>query len=152
MTGECPPHGGVRGKTWSRTTPCQFVSNRVAPRCIILSGGLRSDPRLEWSSSSREGRVQLHGRKPLLELHMSPPQIFLLYALTSRQDLAGLRDAYAFHSPPSKVSHPGGDVSDCLTGGYGLANQKICPRVSLFPIKGQHVAHHAYQYTRGRHD
>ena len=44
------------------------------------------------------------------------------------------------HSPPSKVSHPGGDVSDCLTGGDGLSDQKTCPRVSLFPIKGQHVA------------
>ena len=37
----------------------------------------------------------------------------------------------------------GGDVSDCLTGGDGLADQKTCPRVSLFPIKGQHVARHA---------
>ena len=74
---------------------------------------------------------------------MSLPQIFLLYPLTSRQDLTGIRDAYAFHSPPSKVSHPGGDISDCLTGSDSLADQKTCPRVSLFPIKGQHVACHA---------
>ena len=143
MTGECSPHRGVWGETWSRTTPCQSVLNRVAPRCIILSGGLQSNPRLEWSSSRREGRVQLHGGKLLLELPTSSPQILLLDPLTSCQDLTGLRDAYAFHSPPSKVSHPGGDVSYRLTGGYGLADQKTCPRVSLFPIKGQHVSRHA---------
>ena len=143
VTGECPSHGGVRGKTRSRTTPCQSASNRVAPRHIILLGGLRSDPRLEWLSSSGEGRVHLHGRKPLLELPTSLPQTFLLYPLTSRQDLTCLRDAYAFHSPPSIVSHLGGDISYHLTGIYGLADQKTCPRVSLFPIKGQHVAHHA---------
>ena len=74
---------------------------------------------------------------------MSSPQIFLLYPLTSHQDLTGLGDAYAFYSPPSKVSHPGGDISDGLTGGDGLADQKTCPRVSLFPIKDQHVARHA---------
>ena len=45
---------------------------------------------------------------------MSLPQTFLLYPLTSRQDLTRLRDAYAFHSPPSEVSHPGGDISDAL--------------------------------------
>ena len=74
---------------------------------------------------------------------MSSPQIFLFYPLTSHQDLTGLRDAYAFHSPPNKVSHAGGDISDCLTGGDSLADQKTCPRVSLFPIKSQHVARHA---------
>ena len=74
---------------------------------------------------------------------MSLPQTFLLYPLTSHQDLTHLRDAYAFHSPCSKVSHPGGDNSYCLTGGYGLVNQQAGPRVSLFPIKGQHVARHA---------
>ena len=74
---------------------------------------------------------------------MGSPQTFLLYPLTSRQDLTHLRDAYTFHSPPSEVSHPGGDISNGLTGGDGLTNQKACPRVSLFPIKGQHVACHA---------
>ena len=38
VTGECPSHGGVRGKTRSRTTPCQSASNREAPRHIILLG------------------------------------------------------------------------------------------------------------------
>ena len=74
---------------------------------------------------------------------MSPSQTFLLYPLTSHQNLTCLGDAYAFHSPPSKVSHPGGDVSYRLTGGYGLVDQKTGPRVCLFPIKGQHVARHA---------
>ena len=74
---------------------------------------------------------------------MSSPQTFLLYPLTSRQDLTRLGDAYAFHSPRSKVSHPGGDISYHLTGGYGLVDQQTGPRVSLFPIKGQHVACHA---------
>ena len=142
MTGECPSHGGVRGKTRSRATPCQSTSNRVAPRCIILSGGLWSDPGLEWLSSSGEGRVHLHGGKLLLELPTSLPQTFLLYPLTSHQDLTHLGDAYAFHSPRSKVSHPGGDISYRLTGGYGLVDQKTSPRVCLSPKNGQHVAHH----------
>ena len=38
MTRKCPSHGGVRGKTQSRTAPRQFTSNRGAPRCIILMG------------------------------------------------------------------------------------------------------------------
>ena len=143
MTGECPSQGGVRGKTQSRTTPCQSTSNRVATRRIILLGRLRSNPRLEWLSSSGEGRVHLHGGKPLLELPTSSPQTFLLYPLTSCQDLTRLGGAYAFHSPRSKVSHPGGDISYCLTGSYGLVMQKTGPRVCLFPIKGQHVTCHA---------
>ena len=142
MTGECPSHGGVRGKTRSRTTPCQSMSNRVAPRHIILSVLLQSNLRLEWLSGSGESRIYLHGGKPLLELPTSSPQTFLLYPLTSHQDLTHLGDAYASHSSPSKVSHPGGDVSYRLTGSYGLVDQKTGPRVSLFPIKGQHVAHH----------
>ena len=74
---------------------------------------------------------------------MSSPQIFLLYPLTSHQDLASLRDAYALHSPPSKVSHPGGNVHDCFTGCDGLTKKKACSRVGLLSIKGQHVASHA---------
>ena len=74
---------------------------------------------------------------------MSSPQAFFLYPLTSRQDLTHLGDAYAFHSPSSKVSHPGGDISYCLTGSYGLIEQKTGPRVSFFPLKGQHVTRHA---------
>ena len=73
---------------------------------------------------------------------MSLPQAFLLYRLTSCQNLTHLGDAYAFHSPHSKVSHPGGHISYHLTGGYGLIDQKTGPRVCLFPIKGQHVARH----------
>ena len=38
VTGKCPSPGRVRGKTWSRTAPHQSTSNRVASRCIILSG------------------------------------------------------------------------------------------------------------------
>ena len=143
MTGECPSHGGVRGKTQSRTTPCRSMLNRVAPRHIILSGGLWSDPGLEWLSGSGEDRIHLHGGKLLLELPMSSPQTFLLYLLTSCQNLTRLGDAYAFHSSHSKVSHPGGDISYRLTGGYGLVDQKTGPRVCLFPIKGQHVTRHA---------
>ena len=74
---------------------------------------------------------------------MSLPQTFLLYPLTSRQDLTRLGGAYAFHSPRSKVSHPGGDIGYRLTGGYGLVEQKTSPRVCLFSIKGQHVTRHA---------
>ena len=77
---------------------------RAGLGCLILSGRLWSGPGLEWSSSSREGRVELHRGKPVLEFPMSSPQIFLLYSLTSGQDLASLGDAYAPHSPPSKVS------------------------------------------------
>ena len=69
----------------------------------------------------------------MLEFPTSSPQIFLLYPLTSRQDLAGLRDAYASHSQPSKVSHPGGDVCDCFAGSDGLADQKTYSRIGLFP-------------------
>ena len=36
VTGKCPSPGRVRGKTQSRTAPCQSMSNREAPRCIIL--------------------------------------------------------------------------------------------------------------------
>ena len=70
---------------------------------------------------------------------MSLPQTFLLYPLTSHQDLTCFGGAYAFHSPRSIVSHPGGDISYRLTGGYGLVEQEAGPRVCLFPIKGQHV-------------
>ena len=111
------------------------MSNRVGSECIILSGRLRSGPGLEWSSSSREGRVQLHRGKPVLEFPVSSPKIFLLYSLTSHQDLTSLRDAYAPHSPPSKVSHPGGNVRDCFTGCNGLAEKKANSRVCLLSIK-----------------
>ena len=142
MTGKCPSQGRVRGKTWSRMAPSQSTSNRGAPRRIVLSGRLRSDPGLEWLSSGREGRVHLQGGKPLLKLPMSLPQTFLFYPFTSRQDLTHLRGAYAFYSPCSKVSHPGGDIGYHLAGGYGLVEQKPGPRVRLFPIKGQHVTSH----------
>ena len=96
---------------------------------------MQSGPRLEWLSSSREGRVQLHRGKPVLEFLVSSPQIFLLYPLTSHQDLTSLGDAYAPHSPPSKVSHPGGNVHNCFTGCDGLAEEKACSRVGLLSIK-----------------
>ena len=98
---------------------------------------------LKWLGGGGEGRVHLQGRKPLLGLPTSSPQTFLLYPLTSCQDLTRFGDAYAFNPPCSKVSHPGGDISYCLTGGYGLVEQKTGLRVSLFPIKGQHVTRHA---------
>ena len=120
MTGKCPSQGRVRGKTRSRTAPSQSTSNWGAPRCIILSGRRRSDLGLEWLSSGREGRVHLQGGKPLLKLPTSSPQTFFFYPLTSHQDLTCLRGAYAFYSPCSKVSHPGGDIGYCLAGGYGL--------------------------------
>ena len=142
MTRKCPSHGRVRGKTQSRTAPHQSTLNRGAPRCIILLGQLWSDLRLKRLSNGGEGRVHLQGGKPLLKLPMSSPQTFLFYSLTSCQDLTHLRGAYAFHPPCSKVSHPGGDISYCLTGGYGLVEQKTGPRVHLFPIKGQHVTRH----------
>ena len=78
---------------------------------------------------------------------MSSPQAFLLYPLTSHQDLTHLGDAYAFYSPCSKVSHPSGDIGYRLTGGYGLVEQKTSPRICLFPIKGQHVTRHAQVHT-----
>ena len=142
MTRKCPSQGRLRRKTQSGTAPRQSTSNRGAPRCIVLSGQLRSDPRLKRLSSGREGRVHLQGGKPLLKLPMSSPQTFLFYPLSSCQDLTHLRGAYAFYSPHSKVSHPGGDISYHLTGGYGLVEQKTSPRVCLFPIKGQHVTSH----------
>ena len=142
MTRKYPSQGRVRGKTQSRTAPRQSILNRGAPRCIILSRQLWSDPRLKWLSSGREGRVHLQGGKPLLKLPTSSPQTFLFYSLTSHQDLTRLGGAYAFYSPCSKVSHPGGDISYHLTGGYGLVKQKTGPRVCLFPIKGQHVTSH----------
>ena len=143
MTWEWPSHRWISSKTQSRTTPCQSMLNRVGSGCIILSGWLRSGLRLEWSSSSREGWVQLHRGKPVLEFPESSPQIFLLYSLTSHQDLTSLGDDYAPHSSPSKVSHPGGNVHDCFTSCDGLAKKKTCSRVCLLSIKGQHVASHA---------
>ena len=68
----------------------------------------------------------------------SSPQIFLLQPLTSHQDLASLGDAYASHSPPSKVSHPVGNIRDCFTGCDGLTVKEACSR--LLSIKGQHMA------------
>ena len=38
MAGKCPSQGRTRGKTQSRTAPCQSMSNRGSPRCIVLSG------------------------------------------------------------------------------------------------------------------
>ena len=71
------------------------MSNRVGSGCLVLLGRLWSGLGLEWSSSSREGRVELHSGKPVLEFPASPPQISLLYSLTSHQGLTSLRDAYA---------------------------------------------------------
>ena len=143
MTRKCPSQGRVRGKTQSRTAPSQSTSNRGAPRRIVLSGQLRSDPGLKWLSSGGEGRVHLQGRKLLLKLPTSSPLTFLFYPLTSHQDLTRLGGAYAFHSPRSKVSHLSGDISYRLTGGYGLVKQKTGPGICLFPIKGQHMTCHA---------
>ena len=143
MTRKCPSQGRVRGKTRSGTAPSQSTSNRGAPRRIVLSGRLRSDSGLEWLGRGGEGRAYLQGGKPLLELPTSSPQTFLLNPLTSRQDLTRLGDAYAFYSPRSIVSRPGGDISYRLTGSYGLVEQEAGPGVCLFPIKGQHVPRHA---------
>ena len=142
MTRKGPSQGRVRSKTRSGTAPGQTTSNRGAPRHVVFSGRLRSNPGLKQLSSGRESRVHLQGRKPLLKLPTSPPQTFLLYPLTPHQDLTHFRGANAFHPPRSKVSHPSGDISYCLTGGYGLVEQKTGPRVHLFPIKGQHVTSH----------
>ena len=142
MTRKCSSQGRVRSKTWDRTAPGQPTLNRGAPRHVVFPGRLQSDPGLEWLSRGREGKAYLQGRKPLLELIMSMPQIFLLYPLTPRQDLSHFRGANALHSPRSKVSHPSGDISYRLTGGYGLVEQKTSPRVCLFPIKGQHMISH----------
>ena len=142
MAGKCPSQGRARGKTQSRTTPGQSMSNRGSPGCIILSGRLWSDPGLKRLSSGGEGRVHLQGRKPLLELPTSPPQTFLFYPLTSRQDLSRFSGANALDSPCSKVSHPSGDISYHLTGGDGLVEQKTGPGIHLFPIKGQHMTSH----------
>ena len=142
MTRKCSSWGRVRSKTRDWTAPSQSTSNRGAPRNVVFSGRLQSDPGLEWLGRGREGRAYLQGGKPLLELIMSTPQIFLLYPLTPHQDLSHFRSANALHSPCSKVSHPSGDISYCLTGGYGLVEQKTGPRVRLFPIKGQHMTSH----------
>ena len=117
--------------------------SRVGLGHIILSGWQQSGLGLKWSSSSRERRVQLHRGKLVLELPASSPQIFLLYPLTSHQDLASLGDTYTSHSPPSKVSHPGGNICDCFTGCDGLTVKEACSRVGLLSIKGQHMASHA---------
>ena len=142
MTRKCPSQGRVRSKTRSRTAPGQPTSNRGAPRCIVFSGLLQSDPVLEWLGHGGEGRAYLQGGKPLLELPTSTPQTFLLYPLTPRQELTHFRGANALHSPRSKVSHPSGDISYHLTGGYGLVEQEAGPGVCLFPIEGQHVTSH----------
>ena len=142
MTRKCPSQGRVRSKTWSGTAPSQPTSNREAPRHVIFSGQLRSNPGLEWLGHDGEGRAYLQGRKPLLELPASPPQTFLLYPLTPCQELTRFRGANALDSPRSKVSHPSGDISYRLTGGYGLVEQEAGPGVCLFPIEGQHVTSH----------
>ena len=133
MTRKCPSQGKVRGKTHSGIAPGQHMSNRGAPRHVVFLAQLRSDPGLEWLSHGGEGRAYLQGRKPLLELPMSPAQTFLLYPLTSCQDLTHFREANALHSPHSKVSHPSGDISYRLTGGDGLVKQKTGPGVYFFP-------------------
>ena len=133
MTRKCPSQGRVRSKTRSQTAPGQPTSNRGAPRHVVFSGRLQSDPGLEWLSRGREGRAYLHGGKPLLELITSTPQIFLLYPLTPRQDLSRFRGANALHSPRSKVSHPSGDISYRLTGGDGLVEQKTGLGFVFFP-------------------
>ena len=155
MTGKCPSQGRVRSKTRSRTAPGQSMSNRGAPRHLVLVGQLRSDPGLERLSSGGEGRIHLQGGKLLLELPTSSPQTFLFYPLTSNQDLTRFRDANAFHPPRSKVSHPSGDIRYRLTGSYGLVKQKTGPRVRFFfhkrPTCDQpHLG--TYQYTQGRLD
>ena len=142
MTRKCPSQGRVRSKTQSGTAPGQPTSNRGAPRCVVFSGRLRSDPGLVWLGRGGEGRAYLQGGKLLLELPTSPPQTFLLYPLTPCQDLTCFRGANALYLPRSKVSHPSGDISYCLTGGYCLVEQETGPRVRLFPTKGQHMTSH----------
>ena len=102
MAGKCPSQGRARGKTRSRTTPGQSMTNWGSPGCIVLSGQLWSDPGLKRLSSGREGRVHLQGGKPLLELQTSLPQTFLLYPLTSRQDLSRFSGANALDSHVAK--------------------------------------------------
>ena len=142
MTRKCPSQGRARGKARSRTAPSQSMSSWGAPRRIVFPGRLQSDPGLEWLSCGGEGRAYLQGGKPLLELIMSMPQIFLLYPLTPSKDLPRFRGANTLHSPCSKVSHPSEDISYRPTGGDGLVEQKTGPRVRLFPIKGQHMTSH----------
>ena len=142
MSRKCNSQGRARVEAQSRTAPSQSMSSWGAPRCVVFPERLRSDPWLEWLSRGGEGRAYLQGEKPLLELIMSMPQIFLLYPLTPSKDLPCFRGANTLHSPCSKVSHPSGDISYCLTGGNGLVEQKTGPRVRLFPIKGQHMTSH----------
>ena len=78
----------------------------------------------------------------MLEIPASSPQAFPLWPLPSCHDLTSLGDAYTSHSPPSEVSHPGGNVGYSLTGYDTLIVEEACPRVSLLSIEGQHMAGH----------
>ena len=99
-------------------------------------------PRLKWPSSGREGGVQLHRGELVLEVPASLPQAFLLWPLASCQDLTSLREAYASHSPPSEVSHPGRNVGYSLTRYDTLIVEEACSRVILLSVEGQHMASH----------
>ena len=104
MTRKCPSQGRVRGKTQSGTAPSQSMSNRGAPRHIVLSGRLRSDPGLEWLGCGGEGRAYLQGGKPLLELPMSSPQIS--FSILLQPARISLTSEMLMHFTPHEHSVP----------------------------------------------
>ena len=61
VVGGCPSH-----RQTSSTAPCQSILSRVILGYVIHQGQRRGGLWLEWSSSGREGRVQLHRGEPVL--------------------------------------------------------------------------------------
>ena len=118
---------------------------------IIHQGRWRGGLWLEWSSSGREVRVQLHRGEPVLEIPASSPPVFLLQPLASCQDLTSLIDTYTSHSPLSEVPHPGRNISDSFTGYDILIREEACPRVGFLSIEGQHVASHVQVHASRSH-
>ena len=66
VAGGCPPHRQTSSTAPGRTAPCQSILSRVISGYVIHQGRWRGGLWLEWSSSGREGRVQLHRGEPVL--------------------------------------------------------------------------------------
>ena len=65
VVGGCPSHRQTSSTALGRTAPCQSIPRRVVLGYVIHQGRRRGGLWLEWSSSGREGRVQLQRGEPV---------------------------------------------------------------------------------------